>query len=266
MILSLNGIISGKGSIPITDVDVLAFISAASITDNTQKSAINQLVLDLKAANIWTKMKALYPFVGGNATGHKFNLKDPRDVDAAYRLVFSGGWTHSSNGILPNGTTAFADTKIAPTAMGQNNVHVSVYLRTNIDGLYDDISGGNAGTSYILIMSKNATDTRVVVNTINADPYSNTSSTGMYIANRIVAGTVSLFKNNTKVINAGRASQTRSSFNLYLGARNNGGTAVNFSPREQAFASIGDGLTDAEALSFYNAVHTFNTTLNRQVI
>jgi hypothetical protein len=69
----------------IPDVDALAFIAAASITDSTQQSAIDTLVKSLKSANIWTKMKALYPFVGGTATTHKFNLKDPRDLDAAYR-------------------------------------------------------------------------------------------------------------------------------------------------------------------------------------
>ena len=56
-------------------------------------------------------MKALYPFVGGTATSHKFNLKDPRDLDAAFRLQFNGGWTHNSNGVTPNGTNGYADNK-----------------------------------------------------------------------------------------------------------------------------------------------------------
>jgi hypothetical protein len=42
-------------------------------------------------------------------------------------------------------------------------------------------------------------------------------------------------------------------------------TYSSYSTRQQAFASLGDGLTDAEALSFYNAVQTFNTTLGRNV-
>ena len=70
------------------DPDAQAFITAASITDPTQQSAINQLVVDLKGYSIWTKMSAIYPMVGGTASSHKFNLKDPRDLDAAFRLVF----------------------------------------------------------------------------------------------------------------------------------------------------------------------------------
>ena len=97
--------------------DAQAFITAAGITDPTQISAINSLVNGLQADGIWTKMKAIYPFVGGTATTHKYNLKDPRDLDAAFRLVFNGGWTHSSTGATPNGTNGYADTKLVPSSV-----------------------------------------------------------------------------------------------------------------------------------------------------
>ena len=61
------------------DADVIAFIKATGITDGTEFSAINYLVLDLKNKGLWTKINTLYPFVGGTATTHKYNLKDPRD-------------------------------------------------------------------------------------------------------------------------------------------------------------------------------------------
>ncbi len=44
---------------PSGDADAQAFITAAGITDNTQKSAIETLVTDLKGYGIWTKMSAL---------------------------------------------------------------------------------------------------------------------------------------------------------------------------------------------------------------
>lgn len=102
------------------DADAQAFITATGIS-GTNASAINTLVLDLKAANIWTKMKAIYPIIGGTATAHKFNLKNPLDTDAAFRLSFVGGWTHSSNGALPNGTNAFADTFLQPNSFYSTN-------------------------------------------------------------------------------------------------------------------------------------------------
>jgi hypothetical protein len=209
-------------------------------------------------------MKAVYPFVGGTASQHKFNLKDPRDLDAAYRLIFNGGWTHSSTGALPNGINAYANTFLAPNAMGQNNIHVSIYSRTDTDGLYADIGAG-AGSSYVEILSKFTGIAYVYVNTSQGNNCANPSSTGFYIANRIVSGAVSLFKNNTKVINATRDAQTPTTYNLYLAAENGAGTAGNHSNRESAFASIGDGLTDGEASAFYTAIQAYQTSLSRNV-
>jgi len=111
----------------ITDSDVLAFVSATGITDNTQKSAVNTLVTSLKGYSIWTKLNAIYPFIGGTASTHKWNLKDPRDLDAAYRLSFTGGWTHNANGITGNGTNAYADTFYAANPINT----IGAYNRTS---------------------------------------------------------------------------------------------------------------------------------------
>jgi hypothetical protein len=91
------------------DSDAQAFITAAGITDPTQQTAINTLVVGLKADSLWTSMYAIYPFVGGTASSHKWTLKDPRDLDVANRLLFNGGITHSSNGMLFNGTNGWAE-------------------------------------------------------------------------------------------------------------------------------------------------------------
>ena len=85
------------------DPDATAFLTAAGITDPTISSAIDTLVVDLKGYGIWSKMLAIYPFVGGTATTHKWNLKDPRDLNAAYRLSFFGTITHSSTGVKGDG-------------------------------------------------------------------------------------------------------------------------------------------------------------------
>lgn len=39
------------------------------------EESINELVKDLKSNNLWDKMKAIYPFVGGTVSSHRFNLK-----------------------------------------------------------------------------------------------------------------------------------------------------------------------------------------------
>ena len=252
-----------------TDTDAQAFITAAAITDSVQVSALNTLVTDLKTYGLWTKMKALYPFVGGSAASHKFNLKDPRDLDAAYRLVFNGGWTHTSTGAQPNGTTGYADTKLAPSsALSLNSTHVSYYSRTNnmLDGI--DFGVSNAaftnqlysyikavdGKTYFRINRGGTTESNIAI----AD------SRLFYMINRNSPTQEVLFTNTTKNI-FNYNSTGLSNYSIFLGSTNFAGTPNYYGNKESAFVSIGDGLTDTEAANFYTSVQKFQTTLGRHV-
>jgi len=109
------------------------FLIATGITDPTIVEAINILVYDLQRYQLWGKMKALYPFVGGTAETHKFNLINPLNTNEAFRLVFNGGWTHDSNGVTPNGTTGYANTFLRPyQVLNQNSTHLSIFSNTTI--------------------------------------------------------------------------------------------------------------------------------------
>ena len=256
----------GSGASAI-DTDAQAFITAAAITDSTQQSAINTLVTDLKGYGLWTKLKAIYPFVGGTASSHKWNLKDPRDLDAAYRLVFSGGWTHSSTGALPNGTNAYADTKLTPSyALSQNNIHVSYYSRTNIS--FTDALIGCSDSSYsngLYLIPKNSPNTEFTrINQSSFATLTGHSSTyGMFLGNRIVSTSAKSFRNGSLINTININSSGLSSNNVYIGSANV--VPQQYTSCECAFASIGDGLTDTEASNFYTAVQAFQTTLGRQV-
>lgn len=245
------------------DSDALAFITAASITDSTQKSAINQLVTSLKSANIWTKMKAIYPFVGGTASQHRFNLKDPRTVSGAYYLNFYGGGTHSANGYQPDGATAYADTQFIPSGvLSQNSTHISVYSRTNNNSATPLISSTD-GVTHLLNVWPRYSGTNDVYLRVNSSPTSSATtsatSTGLYIANRISSSETRNRINSSLVVqNATSTGLTGS--NILLSRQ---GTA--YDNREQAFATIGDGLTDSETIALYNAVNTFQVALSRNV-
>jgi hypothetical protein len=246
-----------------------AELAAGVVLTKNQANAINQLVLDLKSANIWSKMKSIYPFISNGATAQKFNLKDPRDLDAAFRLVFNGGGSHTSNGYQPNGVNGYANTFLIPsTSLTSSNNHLSIYNRTNTIGNFVDMGSYSAGSPffYCLFYSRASSDSFLLANGSNTFPsVANTNSEGMYIISKLSAANTSAYKNNTKIINAAASGTGISTQQIFIGAANNGGTAGNFSNREIAFSSIGDGLTDAEALAYYNAVQTYQTTLGRQV-
>jgi len=245
------------------DADAQAFITAAGITDNTQQNDINQLVLDLKTANIWTKMKALYPFVGGTATAHKFNLINPADTNAAYRLLFNGGWTHSSNGALPNGTNAYASTFLIPnTVFGAGYASIGIYINQALTVSANPIGSTNMtiliGSGFVRGANKASTNTTAFSQSPN-DGFivnSRTSSTSMFFMNRTGAF-------QTSTITAVAAYATT---DIVLGANNSNGTIANYSNGRIALAYCSDFLTQAEATILKSIVQTYQTALGRQVI
>jgi hypothetical protein len=246
------------------DPDAQAFITAAAITDPTQQSAIINLVTDLKGYSIWTKMKAIYPIVGGTASQHKFNLKDPRDLDAAFRLTFSVGWTHSANGMLP--TNAFANTYLnTNTQLNVNSHSFGIYSRTN------NTSGTQVYGNFDIVapfkfLQNNLTNGNFISTSINSlISYTANPSTSLLMLSRTSSTLSKAFRAGVFLAQETFATSTLPSYNFYLGARNNTGNPDFYSSHQLAFAFLGDGLTDAESANLYTAVQAFQTTLNRQV-
>ena len=248
------------------DPDAQAFITAAAITDTTQQGAINTLVVSLKGYSIWTKFKAIYPVVGGTAAQHKFNLKDPRDLDAAFRLTFATGWTHSSTGMKPLNT--YANTFLIPsTFLSLNSTHISYYSRSQ-ETLSNQIDMGiTSGSNQLYaIFYYNSTFRYTAVNNSGAVALALPNTTGLLIENRRNSTQTQSYKSGSLFQTVSVNSIGLATNNVYLGAYNNGsGTALSPSTKQCAFASIGDGLTDTDAANFYTAVQAYQTTLSRQV-
>ena len=253
------------------------YLYSTQITGTTQVSAINTLINGLKANNLWAKMKAVYPFVTDKtlqadmAAQMKFNLVNPQDSDAAFRLAFSGGWTYSTNGAQPNGTNGYADTKLNLASIGISAAsnHISVYLRTNSDGVYCDIGAYNIASDYQISTYAKISNVSYVdlgVQAANRITYANTDSTGYYLASRTASNILKAFKNNIlKATNTNTNTASILSRNIYISANNDVSGVTQFSNRQNAFTSIGDGLSDAEAALLYQLIQQYQTDLSRQV-
>ena len=256
------------------DPDAQAFFNrvttAGGSLSTTEKNAVNQLVLDLKANSIWTPMKAIYPMVGASAAACAQNLKS-----SSFTGTFSSGWTFASTGVTPNGTSAYMDSQLSTSVLTNNSTHISYYSRSSTSGsTRSEIGGGDPTTNVYLQMLVYRSS-----NNYNGDQYYGASglnridaavanSQGYFVDSRTNTTTHKAWRSNS-LIGSENNLQTNNisafSQNIYVGARNNGGTANIFSDRECAFASIGDGLTDTQASDLYTCVQAFNTTLSRQV-
>ena len=261
MFIATHGILAKSASGGGVDPDAQAFITAAAITNPTQQAAINTLVTDLKGYSIWTKMKALYPFVGGTATTHKFNLKNPLDTDAAFRIFWSGGVTHSSNGVQFGGVNGYGDSFVnVGTHLGLNSTHVSVYSRTNVDRLAPSISNLIGSVPNEVSMFLKTGNTSVLrVNSSQTMQPTNLDSRGFFIGNRANATQITLSIRGTQTTAANNSIST-STTSIKLG-----GISPYYDNKEIAFSSIGDGLTAQNMTDLTTAVQAFQTTLGRQV-
>ena len=189
-------------------------------------------------------------------------------------MVFSGGVTHSSNGVQFGGVNGVANTYLAPSLLTNNNTHISVYSRTNSNGLFCDMGASAAAPTYLPLIAIYPRDTNTFATRMysyiigNSLSTANTDSRGLFISNRTSSILLNQWKNGVK---QGTATYTNVqnvstiTQNIHLGALNLNGTLAQYSNRQQAFASIGDGLTDTEASNFYTAVQAFQTTLGRHV-
>jgi hypothetical protein len=255
------------------DPQAQAFITAAGITDATQKTAINTMVVSMKAANIYTKMIAVYPFIGGSATSHKFNLINPLDTNAAFRLSFSGGFTHDANGINPNGTNAYADTFLSGTNLYNNDTSWSIYSRTNSTNDTVDLGAADGTGKGIYSFIK-----RTVPNGgFNSFHYESNLQFSSMAASTKLIGASRISDVSHKTYRDGAALATLATTNLFnittmttsivlcAYRATVGGTPFLNSARNLSFAHIGRGLSDADFLSLATIVNTYQTTLGRNV-
>jgi hypothetical protein len=262
MILATHGFLAS--SIGQIDADAQAFFNRVTTAGGsltlTERNAINTLVIQMKTDGIWTKMKAIYPMVGASAAACAQNLRS-----SSFTGTFTAtGWTFASTGVKGNGTSAYMDTNYAQVVGDTDNNHISIYSRTDLNAAIADM-GVVQSSLETNILSRLSNQFYFRMQGANITTISSTNSLGFFMANRISNTQVKGMKNSTITTISNTSTGIITSLNIFLGAFNFNGTASNYSAREFAFSSIGQGLTDDEADDFYTAVQAFQTTLSRQV-
>ena len=250
------------------DADAQAFFdrvtTAGGTLSTTEKNATNQLVLDMKSAGIWSSMKAIYPMVGASASACAQNLKS-----SSFTGSFTSGWTFASTGVTPNGTSAYMDTNFNPNTSLTSilSAHIAIYSRTQSRGGCD-VSVSNGGAELTIAADLNLIGIYGLSNIGSqyAGNFSSNTSVGFFLANRQSATNNKIIQGTTTLATqTASSSSTKPNANVFVGAQNNSGSLGLPTSRQQAFVSIGDGLTDTQASNFYTAVQTFQTTLSRNV-
>jgi hypothetical protein len=259
----------------VTDADAFAFVEVAGISDPTQQTAVNTLVLGLKANNLWTKMVAIYPFIGGSAYAHKFNLKNT----SLYQLSFAGGINHTSLGVVTTATNASAGTGIIMRSALSNissSAHISMNFNTNSSASYNVVIGNTPNWPAAAEFRQGITiahgyfgNTSPAVagfsSTVPSLPTRVGNGQGLWVASRVSDTVTGHRRSSVQSFDTSATSATFSDF--YSRATqiamfqdySYGGTAgliVNC-------ATVGDGLSQTDVDNLYTLLNTYNTTLSR---
>ncbi len=250
------------------DADAQAWFDAIEEADETltltetQKNAGNAVFVSLKAAGLYNKGYALYlPLVGGTAVANKFNSVNPVDTNAAFRLTFGGGVTHTS-GITGNGINGHANTHFnVENESLIDSLCVFMYSRTNENGDKYDIGALTMGGMGVTLRSRLSDFVFASVNQ-NDPPAApvNTDSTGFFAVSRINATQEIKNVNGVNTINS-RNSIDQPNLDLFLMALNFGGSAFGCTSRNYSAFGIFQGLNADELITMRTIISTYNAAI-----
>jgi len=262
------------------DPDAEAYINqvltvGGTLTDD-EKTAVNQLTLDVKAAGIWDKFDILMPILGGNANSSKINLVEPTNTNTDWDYL--GSPSFSSTGIKGNGTDAAVRSiwKINNLAKAKNNdAHTALYSKyfaggntaIRINGTLDTSAGyikmmaSQAGSSYGGMYTENFLNQwNPGASAFEGMMYADTNGTNQkfYYQNTLRgdrSNTPGTFTNNSGL----------ALFSVYWFDYSASRVYDERHPDEIRLFSIGAKLTDSEKDLYYTAVVNYQTTLGRQI-
>lgn len=275
LVSDFNIIIRGQSRVYETETNTMIGLG---LTNEVQRNVLDRRLKDLKGyynpnyttTDLWaSKITAYYAFIGGSATLHKYNLKNVVDSDAAFRLVFTG-CTHSNRGIIFNGTSDYANTKVNMASHTTiNDIAASFHIvaaigstfafgaaDTTNTGLYGNYGFQYAENSYQCYShAGNGTITTT-----------GQSAIGYNAMSRTTASLLKAYRTGAQV----GSSQTftnpygvQPSREMYIGCRSLNGAPQAYASFTLADFLLSKGLTDAEILNNYNSNQWKDSQLGR---
>lgn len=254
-----------------TDADVIAFLTATGIVNDRIEYALDKWVIQMKALGVWTKFVGVYPYVGGTSATHAVNLKTP----GTFNLIFNGTYSHSANGVDPDGSTAYTQTGIIPATHLSADACLATYSResTTVSAADYEIGCSTSGFGLAMATRRN-TGGRVGIfggyfgNALTGmTGQTDGIGTGVNLITRI-SGTDAAWFNGWGRSNypaAGTTGGTKPNIEILIDCLNNAGSPQSFSNKQKAFVLVSAGLTLAEADVVAKSIGKLQFTLGRHV-
>jgi hypothetical protein len=236
----------------------------------SQQTLQNQLVVDLKAAGVWSKLDTFAVFATDGDSD--FALIDW--INLSQYTAYNSPTFTANNGFAGNGTSSYIDTNFKPVNganYAQNSAHFMVYCYAN--DLGSTYYGGALDTTPSVIRNLNFGGrdssnrfSTVAINSTTADLTGNnsiTDDTGFNLITRTNSTTVKAYKANTLISTFTNNSDTASyqlARNIFLLARNLNGSANSYGTRKLSIIGIGSDVDSIQS-DYYTAINNYFTAL-----
>lgn len=258
------------------DPDAQAYFDSIGDVPVYAKNAINQRILDLKAASLWTDLKLFLPVPQTNTvTG---GIRDARTNTVVATVNYNGGASSAplysapraltGNQGLTYWSTGHVRTGLIPSiALTLNNSAWSAIYQDQDDASASYNHGAlNSGTQNITFQKKDGS------NNIAAQMYNTTvgagkiqaaydGSGGVFIANRPTNVSFKLYKNGTEIATSSSTGGSLPSNQLILNGFNTTGNGNNNTLG--GICVYGSALTPAQIASESASWATFRTAMKR---
>jgi hypothetical protein len=246
--------------------------STSAYTDTQARTAITNLVDGLITDGVWDKLYCFFPFVGGTAAKHKWNLKNPTTFEQDI-LYFVGSPTHNELGVVMNGSSNAAYINANPRQFKTGyEFNFGCYSQggtstaNTVDiGYYAAFNSG-----FHLSIKYSTSNHRCGIFSAQAVTYSG-ADTSFFIVNRLGSAYKSI-RNTTNLISVSTTADGQpalpNTLPLTLGAAINSGLSGYTLHAARTYSGywFGQGLTDTQLGNFNTRVQDFNLALNRQQV
>jgi len=245
-----------------------AVVNNGGTIDSTISAATRTLFTSLVSNNLYNKMLAMYPLIGGVANSAKLNAVNV----GTYDITWNGGMSFTTTGATSNGTNGFGDTGIVYSSLSSYYLNGSygVQFHNNLPGgVQCPMGAGPSNSSRVLFFSTNDGINDQVAfdwgsdSGLNRAEVTGTGVRGLYIISSPTTSSQTAYRNGTALSPSGGAGNknTAPTSSMLLFRRQDGF----YYPGTESFAFVGDGLTAGEVSTLSGIINTYQTSLGRNL-
>lgn len=231
--------------------------------DSAKFKAIDTFIRDMKGfsnpsyatSNIMTKMKVFYPFYGATAVYNSFNLIN----SATYKMTWVGSPTHNTTGVVFNGSSQYGNTGYQSATVYDRNMTIDISAFSGSGWLCGVFASNVWGVQI------NATTYKVVALGLNTLVGTSSLGTGLSQYDMDVKDntTASFYSNGVSASTTTPTTLPAASWNIYVGALNQSGTAGNYANTTVRIFALTNSLTATEHTNLYNSIQALKTKLGK---